>query len=46
MLKRENKNLKERLETADLNVQQFIREMGGLIDQHEFKGSLGDLLRD
>jgi hypothetical protein len=36
-LKRENKQLRERLDTTEQNVQSFMREMGGLLDKHEFK---------
>jgi hypothetical protein len=31
-LKRENKALKEKLEMTDMNVQSFMREMGGLLE--------------
>jgi hypothetical protein len=45
-LKKENRNLKEKLEMTELNMQSFIREMGGLIDQHELGEALSDILSD
>jgi hypothetical protein len=38
--------LREKLEMTELNMQSFIREMGGLIDQHELGEALGEILSE
>ena len=45
-LKRENKSLREKLEMMELNMSSFIREMGGMMDQHDLSGALTDMLNE
>lgn len=45
-LKKENKNLREKLEMTEVNMQSFIREMSGLMDQHDLGGALSDFLNE
>eukprot|EP00347_Sterkiella_histriomuscorum_P013141 403365857 len=45
-LKRENKALREKLEMTEFNMQSFIREMGGMLDQHQLIDTIGDLMNE
>ena len=45
-LKRENKTLKEKLDMTEINVSSFVREMGGMLDQHELSGALSELINE
>ena len=44
-LKRENKGLRDKLENTEAGMTDFIREMESLMDRHELKEALNEMLR-
>lgn len=44
-LKKENKGLREKLENTESGVSQFINEMDTLLERHDLKEALNEMLR-